>query len=107
MVVLTALLGGYATPVESAALAALYALIVQRFIHRDLPSSRDVVRVTSDCVGLVGGVLVILAVAVGLTNYLVDAQMPDALIDVDAAARPLAGCCSCWRSTCSCWSSAR
>jgi C4-dicarboxylate transporter, DctM subunit len=81
VVVMVALLGGYATPVESAALAALYAFIMQRFVHRDLPSMRDVVRVTADSVGLVGGVLVILAVAVGLTNYMVNAQVPDALID--------------------------
>jgi len=80
IVVMTALLGGYATPVESAAVAALYAFIMQRFIHRDLPTIRDVVRVTGESVGLVGGVLVILAVAVGLTNYMVNAQVPDALI---------------------------
>jgi tripartite ATP-independent transporter DctM subunit len=81
VVVLVALLGGYATTSESAALAALYALIVQRFIHRDLPSWRDVLKVSSDCVALVGGVLIILAVAVGLTNYLVNAQVPMQLID--------------------------
>jgi tripartite ATP-independent transporter DctM subunit len=81
VVVLVALLGGYATMAESAALAALYALIVQRFIHRDLPSARDVLRVASECVALVGGVLVILAVAVGLTNYLVNAEIPMRLID--------------------------
>lgn len=80
VVVMVALLGGYATPVESAALAALYAFIMQRFVHRDLPAMRDVVRVTADSVGLVGGVLLILAVAVGLTNYMVNAQVPDALI---------------------------
>ena len=80
VVVLVSLLGGYATPVESAALAALYALIVQRFIHRDLPSAREVVRVTGDCIALVGGVLLILAMAAGLTNYLIDAQVPDALV---------------------------
>jgi C4-dicarboxylate transporter DctM subunit len=81
VVVLVALLGGFATTSESAALAALYALIVQRFIHRDLASWRDVMRVASDCVALVGGVLVILAVAVGLTNYLVNAQVPMILIE--------------------------
>jgi tripartite ATP-independent transporter DctM subunit len=80
VVVLVSLFGGYATPVESAAVAALYALIVQRFIHRDLPTLRDIVRVTGDCISLVGGVLVILAVAAGLTNYLVNAQVPDALV---------------------------
>jgi tripartite ATP-independent transporter DctM subunit len=81
VVVLWALLSGYATTSESAAIAALYALIVQRFIHRDLPSMAAVVRVSGDCVGLVGGVLVILSVAVGLTNYLVNAQVPTLLIE--------------------------
>jgi C4-dicarboxylate transporter DctM subunit len=81
VVVLWALLGGYATTSESAAIAALYALIVQRFIHRDLASFKDIVRVAGDCVALVGGVLIILAVAVGLTNYLVNAQIPTQMIE--------------------------
>jgi tripartite ATP-independent transporter DctM subunit len=79
--VLGAFLGGIATLVESAPLAALYTLIVQRFIHRDLPTWKDVLRVMSDCVALVGSVLVILAVAAGLTNYLVNAQVPTHLIE--------------------------
>jgi C4-dicarboxylate transporter DctM subunit len=81
VVVLWSLLGGYATTSESAAIAALYALIVQRFIHRDLPSFKEIVRVAGDCVALVGGVLIILSVAVGLTNYLVNAQVPMQLIE--------------------------
>jgi tripartite ATP-independent transporter DctM subunit len=81
VVVLWVLLGGYATTSESAAVAALYAVIVQRFIHRDLPSFGDIVRVAGDCVALVGGVLIILAVAVGLTNYLVNVQVPTLLIE--------------------------
>jgi tripartite ATP-independent transporter DctM subunit len=81
VVVLSALLTGNATMSESAALAALYALIVQRFVHRDLQSSRDVMRVATDCVALVGGVLLILAVAVGLTNYMVNAEIPTKIVD--------------------------
>jgi tripartite ATP-independent transporter DctM subunit len=81
IVVLGSILGGYATTTQSAALGALIALIVQRFIHRDLPSNADVVRVVSDCVSVVGGVLLILAVAVGLTQYLVFQQVPDHLIE--------------------------
>jgi C4-dicarboxylate transporter DctM subunit len=81
VVVLSALLGGFATTSESAAIAALYALVVQRFIYRDLVSMGDVLRVASECIALVGGVLVILSVAVGLTNYLVNAQIPMMLIE--------------------------
>jgi C4-dicarboxylate transporter DctM subunit len=81
VVVLWALLGGYATTSESAAIAALYALIIQRFVHRDLKSMGDVIRVVGDSIAVVGGVLIILSVAVGLTNYLVNAQVPTLLID--------------------------
>jgi tripartite ATP-independent transporter DctM subunit len=81
IVVLTVMLGGLATPVESAAVAAFFALIVQRFIHRDLPSMWDVIRVVGDCVALVGGVLLILSVAVGLTNYMINADFASQLTD--------------------------
>ena len=72
--------GGVATLVESAPIAALYTVIVQRYIHRDLPSWGAVFRVAADCVALVGGVLLILAVAAGLTDYLVFAEIPSALV---------------------------
>ncbi len=81
VVVLSALLTGYATMSESAALAALYALVVQWVIHRDLKSIGDVLRVASECVALVGSVLLILAVAVGLTNYMVNAEIPTKIVD--------------------------
>ena len=81
IVVLFALFGGYATTSETAAIAALYALIIQRFVHHDVPTFKEVVRVAGECVALVGGVLVILSIAVGLTNYLVNAQVPTLLIE--------------------------
>lgn len=80
VVILGSLVGG-ATTVQSSALVALTALIVQRFIHRDLPTLTDLVRVTRDSISLAGGVLIILAVAVGLTTYLIDAQVPARLIE--------------------------
>ena len=79
--VVGAFVGGVATLVESAPLAALYTLIVQRYIHKDLPTWKDVLRVVADCVALVGGVLLILAVAAGLTDYLVYAEIPTRLVE--------------------------
>jgi len=70
-----------ATTSESAALAALYALIVQRFIHRDMRSFTDVIRAVGNSVALSGGVLIILAVAAGFTNYLITANVPAQLSD--------------------------
>ena len=79
--VVGAFMGGFATLVESAPLAALYTLIVQRYIHRDLPKWSDIFRVTADCVALVGSVLLILSVAAGLTDYLVYAEIPTRLVE--------------------------
>ncbi|MBI4328182.1 MAG: TRAP transporter large permease subunit [Chloroflexi bacterium] len=76
VVALVALFGGFATPVEAAAVTALYAFFVETIIHGDLKLAKDVPRVMAECGLLVGGVLLILGVALGLTNYLVDAQVP-------------------------------
>jgi tripartite ATP-independent transporter DctM subunit len=76
VVAFVALFSGLATPVEAAALTALYALITQVFVHRDL-GLRDLTRVMVDCGALIGGVLLILGVALGFTNYLVDAEVTD------------------------------
>lgn len=80
VIVVAALLGGWAKTGELAPIAALFSLVVQRFIHKDLPTNADVVRVIGDCVSLVGGVLLILCVAVGLTKYFIMIQVPDQMI---------------------------
>ena len=81
VIVLGLYISGIMTLPEASPVAALYALIVQRFIHKDLPSWKDVVRVMSDCVALVGSILLILAVASGLTDYFVDARVTQTLVD--------------------------
>jgi C4-dicarboxylate transporter, DctM subunit len=80
-VVLVSMFSGIATAVEAAALTACYALLIQTVIHRDLVIRRDLLRVFVECVVVIGGVLVILGVAVGLTNYLVGVQLPAKLVE--------------------------
>jgi tripartite ATP-independent transporter DctM subunit len=76
LVVLVAIFSGYATPVEAAAVSVVYALVVQCFVHRDLDPRRQLLGVVTQCVVLIGGVLIILGVAKGLTSWMVDAQIP-------------------------------
>jgi tripartite ATP-independent transporter DctM subunit len=80
-VVLGVLFSGYATLVETAAFTALYAAVTQGLIHRDFSFGRGLNQAFSECVVLVGGVLIILAVAVGFTAYLVDAEVPFLLVE--------------------------
>jgi len=76
IIVLVSIFGGFATLVEAAALTAGYSFIMQAFIHRDLSIRRDIPRVLTHAAVLLGGVLIILAVAMGFTSYLVDARVP-------------------------------
>jgi C4-dicarboxylate transporter DctM subunit len=81
VVALVALFGGFATPVEAAAVTALYALIVEVVLHRNFAALRDAPRVMAQCGMLVGGVLLIFGVALGFTNYLVFEQIPEQLVE--------------------------
>lgn len=87
IVALGALFGGWLTsPVQAAALTALYAFVIEALVYRDLRVGRDLVRVLRETGLLAGSVLVILGVALGLTNYLVTEQIPDRLIEWVTAA---------------------
>jgi C4-dicarboxylate transporter, DctM subunit len=79
--VLVAMFSGLATAVEASALTALYALVVQAFVHRDLSIRKDLLRAFTECVTVIGGVLIILGVAQGFTSYLVGAQVPALLVE--------------------------
>ncbi len=76
VVALVGIFGGYTTLIEAAAITVVYALVAETLIHRELHLIRDLPLVLIKCVTLIGGVFVILGVAMGLTNYLVDAEVP-------------------------------
>ena len=80
ILILFGIFGGYATLVETASMTAIYIFIVEVFIHKDIKWS-NIYKITLDCASLIGGVLIILGVAMGLTSYLVDAQVPLHLLE--------------------------
>ena len=75
-----AFLSGFATIVESAALGAAYAIIAELAVHRDVHPIRDLPRVLVHASTLVGSVVILLGVALGLTSYFVDAEIPTLLL---------------------------
>jgi len=76
VVILAGIFGGFATLVEASALTVFYAFIIECLIFRELHWRRDVVRVVIESATMTGGFMIILSVALGLTNYLVIAQIP-------------------------------
>jgi C4-dicarboxylate transporter, DctM subunit len=81
LVVLGTLVAGVTTLVESAAIAVLYVTVVECFVHRELSLRRDLPRVGVECATLVGGFMIILCVALGLTNYLILTEVPARLLE--------------------------
>jgi len=78
--VLFGIFGGFTTLVETAALMVFYTFVIEVFVYKDLKMS-EFPRIVLACATLIGGVLIILGVAMGLTSYLVDAQIPSLLLD--------------------------
>ncbi len=81
VVALGALFSGLATPVEAAALTAFYVFVIETIVYKDLRPFRDSPRVMAESGVLVGGVLLILGVALGFTNYLAFAEIPARAVD--------------------------
>ena len=79
VVAIGSLVSGLATPMESAALTATYAVMTQALAHREL-TLKAFFRALSDAAQIIGGVLLILGMALALTNFLIDAGIPDAAI---------------------------
>jgi len=80
--ILIGIYGGFFTAGEVAAIVAAYVLVVEVFIYRDLSLTRDVPRIMVESTVLVGGILIILGTALGLTSFLIDQQVPMRLLGI-------------------------
>ncbi len=79
-VVLGGIYSGYFAVSEAAAITAVYVLIAEVVVYRDV-RIRQLPEIMKKSMILVGGILIILGAAMGLTNYLVDAEIPMRLLD--------------------------
>ena len=81
VVVMGSFLSGIATIVESAAIGAAYALVIELTVFRNMKPTKDLPAALLNAASLVGAVVVLLGVALGLTNYLVEAEVPTKLVE--------------------------
>lgn len=79
IVVLGGIYSGFFAVSEAAAVTALYVLIVEVAILREI-SLKDLPRVMRESMLLVGGILIILGVSLASTNYMIDAEVPQTLL---------------------------
>ena len=81
VVVIGGIYTGTFTATEAASVTAFYVFVIEFFVYRDLSVKKDLARVMKDSMLLVGAILMIIGVAMGLTNYLVDQEVPGKLFD--------------------------
>jgi tripartite ATP-independent transporter DctM subunit len=79
LVTLGLVFSGYATVLEAAAGTVVYALLVQLVIQREIRLG-DLPRILRDCGAMLGGILIILCAAKGLSAWFVDAEVPTRLL---------------------------
>lgn len=79
VVVLGGIYSGYFAVSEAAAVTAVYVVIVEVLILRDIPI-RKLPEIMRESMVLVGGILLILGVSLASTNYIIDAQVPEKLV---------------------------
>mgnify|MGYP001160872493 CR=1 FL=1 len=77
--VLGGIYSGFFAVSEAAAVTALYVLVVEVLILREI-SFRDLPDLMRDSMLLVGGILIILGVSLASTNYMIDAEVPQQLL---------------------------
>lgn len=81
-IILGGIYGGIFAASEAAAVTVVYVLIVHLFVYRDLKWKKDIPRIASESMILVGSVLIILGCALGFTNYIVDQQVPMKILEM-------------------------
>lgn len=80
--VLYGIFSGIATLVEVAAASAAYTLLISLLVHRDVKLGSGLGEILKETAILVGGIKIILASAMGLTSYLIYADVPTMAADL-------------------------
>jgi tripartite ATP-independent transporter DctM subunit len=79
--VLGGIYGGFFAITEAAAVTAMYVMIVEVFIYKEIKISQ-LPSIMRESMIMVGGILLILGVALASTNFLIDAEVPMRLFNL-------------------------
>ncbi len=79
--IIVGIFGGFVTVTEASAATAAYALFIETIIYKKISLRKELPSILTDTTALVGSILIILGMAMGLTNLLIDSQLPMRLLD--------------------------
>jgi len=80
-IILGGIYGGILTATETAAVTCFYIFMIEVFVNRDIKFS-DLHRIIRECILVIGGILIILGMALGFTNFLIDQRVPMKLFEL-------------------------
>ncbi len=80
-IILGGIYSGTFTVTEASTITVTYVLIMECFLYKDLSLTKDIPRIIKDSMTLVGAILLILSCALGLTNYLIDEEIPMMILE--------------------------
>lgn len=80
IVVLGGIYSGFFAVSEAAAITAAYVILVEVVIHQEI-KLRQLPEITQNAMTMVGGILLILAVSLAFTNFLIDSEIPQKLFE--------------------------
>ena len=78
--VITGIFGGFVSIMEAAAVTAAYVIIVEVYLYKEIDLRTQFFALLVETCVLFGSLLAILLVALGLTNLMIDAQLPMKLL---------------------------
>ena len=79
--IITGIFGGFVSIMEAAAVTAAYVIIIEVYIYKEINLRTQFFELLVETCVLFGSLLAILLVALGLTNLMIDAQLPMILLD--------------------------
>jgi len=79
-IIIIGIYGGLVTASQASALVAFYAIMIECFIYKDISFTKDLPLIMKESMVMVGGILIILASAMGLTAFLIDMNVPDIIL---------------------------
>ena len=80
--ILVGVYGGFVTIAEVSAVVLLYVLVVECFILKEIHWRRQLPSIMAESAMLSGAIVIILGMSLGLTSYLVEAQIPNRILEL-------------------------
>ena len=82
VIIVGGLLTGLTGLDESAAITALYTLVIEAFVYKDISLKKDLPRIAMSSMRLAGAVILILAMANALINYVIQEEIPGKVLEL-------------------------